>query len=115
MTEFKQAILVRTDLKLGKGKIAAQCAHASVQATLKSKKDKLKDWHSTGMKKVILKVDDLKELNKYERLAKKEKLLTTKIKDAGKTQTKPGTITCMAIGPDTTKKIDKVTKELKLI
>ena len=35
---YKQVILVRTDLKMSKGKTAAQCAHASVEATLQLKK-----------------------------------------------------------------------------
>ena len=32
MTNFKQIFIVRTDLKMGKGKIAAQCSHAAVDA-----------------------------------------------------------------------------------
>ncbi len=115
MTEYKQVILVRTDLKLSKGKLATQCAHASVEATLRSRKDKVSLWRGSGMKKVILKVSDLRELNKYERLAKKEKLLSVKIKDAGKTEVKPGTITCLAIGPDDSGVIDRVSKDLKMI
>lgn len=35
MGELKQVILARNDLKLPKGKLAAQCAHASVEAVLK--------------------------------------------------------------------------------
>ncbi len=36
MTTYKQVILVRQDLKLPKGKLADQAAHASVEAVLKS-------------------------------------------------------------------------------
>lgn len=112
---MKQAILIRKDLKLSRGKLAVQTAHASVEATLKSKKDKLLIWHDSGMKKVVLKVENLTELNKYERLAKKEKIVTAKIKDAGRTEVPPGTITCLAIGPDEAIKIDKISGKLKLI
>lgn len=112
---MKQAILVRKDLKLSRGKLAVQTSHASVEATLKSKRDILTKWHESGMKKVVLKVEDLKELNKYETMAKKEKIVTAKIKDAGKTEVKPGTITCLAIGPDESIKIDKISGKLKLI
>ena len=38
---MKQVILVRKDLKLPKGKMAAQVAHASVESTLKSVKEKI--------------------------------------------------------------------------
>ncbi|MCD4760088.1 peptidyl-tRNA hydrolase Pth2 [archaeon] len=112
---MKQVILIRKDLKLTKGKLATQAAHASVEATLKSKESIVKEWKSKGMKKVVLKVEDLKELNKYEILAKKEKLTTAKIRDAGKTQIKPGTITALAIGPDKEEKIDKISGKLKLV
>jgi len=36
---MKQVILVRTDLKMPKGKISVQCSHASVESVLKSSKD----------------------------------------------------------------------------
>ena len=62
---MKQVILVRMDLKLPKGKLAAQVAHASTEALLKSHKDDITKWRSEGMKKVVLKVDDQKELMKY--------------------------------------------------
>ena len=60
--ELKQVILVRTDLKMPKGKMAAQVAHASSSALLKSHKDDIKKWQEQGMKKVVLKVKDEKEL-----------------------------------------------------
>lgn len=112
---MKQAILVRQDLKLPKGKLAVQVAHASVEATIKTDHKKMDSWASQGMKKVVLKVKDLRELKEYEKKAKKLNLTTSMIKDAGKTTIKPGTITCLAIGPDSDKKIDLVIKELKLI
>ncbi|MBT6995456.1 peptidyl-tRNA hydrolase [Candidatus Woesearchaeota archaeon] len=115
MSQYKQVILVRKDLKLSKGKLAAQVAHASVEATLNSNKQKVLAWRKIGMKKVILKVDDLKELLKYQRLAKKEKLVASIIKDAGKTEIPSGTITCLGIGPDKEEIIDKVTNKLKII
>jgi len=110
---MKQVILVRDDLKMDKGKLASQVAHASLEAALKS--NKLKEWKSKGTKKVILKVKDKEELLKYYRLAKQNKLTNALIKDAGKTFFKKPTITCLAIGPDKEEKIDKVTKELKML
>jgi peptidyl-tRNA hydrolase, PTH2 family len=112
---MKQVILVRDDLKLPKGKMAAQVAHAAVEATLKSSKSKVDEWISEGMAKIVLKVKDLDELKKYQQLAKAEKLVASMITDAGHTVVEPGTITCMAIGPDDEEKIDKVTGNLKMM
>lgn len=110
---MKQVILVRSDLKMPKGKLAVQVAHASLEAALKS--NKLKEWKSKGTKKVILKVKDEGELLKYYELAKKYKLTNALIKDAAKTFFKEPTITCLAIGPEKSEKIDKITKELKML
>lgn len=112
---MKQAILVRQDLKMDKGKLAVQTSHASVEAVLKSDKSKVDEWRSEGMKKVVLKVKDLQELLEYKKLAGKEKLTTALIRDAGLTFFKEPTITCLAIGPDEEEKINKITKNLKLI
>jgi len=112
---MKQCILVRTDLKMDKGKLAVQCSHASVEAVLNSNRNKVMEWHSIGMKKVVLKVDNLRELKKYQRMAKKEGLLNVVITDAAKTFFKRPTVTCMAIGPDSDSKIDLITKDLKML
>lgn len=112
---MKQVILVRKDLKMNPGKLASQCAHSSVEAVLRSDKSLVKKWHSEGMKKVILRVNSKKELLEYRKKAEKEGLATAMITDSGKTFFKNATITCIAIGPDKEDKIDKVTKELKML
>ena len=112
---MKQVILVRQDLDMGKGKIGAQCAHAAVEAEMLSSRSKVEEWLNEGAKKVVLKVKDLRELKEYEKEAKKEKLVVATIIDRGLTEVKPSTVTCMAIGPDEENKIDKVTKDLKLL
>ncbi len=115
MTEYKQVILVRDDLKLTKGKMSAQASHASVGAVLKSHKDDIKKWQDQGMKKVILRVKDKEELYKYKQLAEDAGLVVALITDAGHTHLQPGTPTCVGIGPDKAEKIDKVTGNLSLI
>ncbi len=112
---YKQMILVRADLKLPKGKAAAQAAHASVEAVLRSDKSIVKDWRSEGMAKVVLKVKDEKELLQMNQLAKDEGLVTAMITDAGKTVVAPGTRTCVGIGPEDEDKLDKLFGELKLL
>ena len=66
---LKQVILVRQDLKLPKGKLAAQVAHASTECVLKSYKDDISKWRQEGMKKVVLKVGSEKDLFKYKQIA----------------------------------------------
>lgn len=112
---MKQVILVRQDLKLPKGKLAAQVGHACVEGVLKSDKDKVKEWRSEGMMKIVVKVKDEKELYKYKQEAKDLGITTAVITDAGKTVVAPGTVTCMAIGPDEEEKVDKVTGKLKIL
>jgi PTH2 family peptidyl-tRNA hydrolase len=113
MAELKQVILIRTDLKMSKGKIAAQAAHASVEAVLTSNKKLIKAWRDMGMKKIALKVNSETELIKYYELALKNNLNASLIKDAGRTEIPAGSKTCVAIGPDAEAKINKITGELK--
>lgn len=113
--DLKQVIVVRQDLKLPKGKMASQVAHASVEAVFRSDKSKVEEWHANGMKKVIVKAADEKELLKLQNEAKKEKLVAALITDGGMTVVEPGTVTCLGIGPDEEEKIDKVTGKLKLV
>jgi len=112
---MKQVILVRNDLKMGKGKIASQTAHASVAAFLKATINDQKKWLDEGMKKVVLKVSSEKELKEIYKLVKKEKLPCEIISDAGMTQINSGTMTALGIGPAEDKKIDKITGKLKLL
>ena len=112
---MKQAIIIRQDLKLPKGKLASQCAHASVEAVLRSNKDNVSKWRKEGMAKIVLKVKDLGEMQHYNQIAKDSRLVTALITDAGRTAVAPGTVTALAIGPDEDEKIDKIIKDLKLL
>ncbi len=114
MTEYKQVILIRKDLKLSSGKVASQVSHASVDAVLKTHKDDLNKWKDQGMKKSVLKVKDLDELLSYKKKADDAGLVNALITDAGHTEIPAGTTTCLAIGPDKEEKIDRITGSLKL-
>ena len=115
MPSYKQAILVRQDLQLPRGKACGQVAHASVEATLNSNKKMVETWRNQGMPKIVLKVKDEQELLSYFELAKEQGLTAALISDAGKTVLVPGTKTCVGIGPDEEGKIDQVTGKLKLL
>ncbi|OGI12173.1 aminoacyl-tRNA hydrolase [Candidatus Micrarchaeota archaeon RBG_16_36_9] len=112
---MKQAILIRTDLKMGKGKLCSQCCHASIASFLKTSEEVREKWIREGMKKVVLKVSGEKELRNFIRLANKEKIPSALINDAGLTQVEPGTPTALGIGPSDDRKIDKITGKLKLL
>lgn len=112
---YKQIILIRQDLRLPKGKAAAQSAHASVEAVLKSDPQIVKLWRAEGMAKIVLKVKDQKELVKLFQQAKDHNLTAALITDAGRTVIAPGTKTAVAIGPDHEEKIDPLTENLSLL
>jgi peptidyl-tRNA hydrolase, PTH2 family len=112
---LKQVILVRQDLNLPKGKLAAQVAHASISAYDNANFIKKNNWKHTGMKKIVLKVQNLEELKDYYKKAKQAKLPCSIISDAGHTVVEAGTVTCVGIGPETEEKIDIITGELKML
>ncbi len=112
---LKQVILVRKDLKLPKGKMAAQVAHAALDAALKAEKSIMQDWMHSGAGKIVLSVDNEKELIRFFQLAKDSNLPSSLITDAGHTVVEPGTKTCVGIGPAKAEKIDALTGNLKLI
>jgi peptidyl-tRNA hydrolase, PTH2 family len=112
---MKQALLVRHDLKLPKGKMAAQVAHASVDATLKSEEKMVKKWRKQGMAKIVLKVKDEDELIQLFQTAKEKGVVASLITDAGKTVVAPGTKTAVALGPDEDKEIDALVGHLALV
>ncbi len=114
MAELKQVIIIRKDLKLPKGKSAAQAAHASVEAVLRSDKSMVLKWRNQGMKKIVLTVDDLQSVHKYVQFAKEAGVVSATITDAGRTCVEPGTLTCAAIGPDEEAKVDRITGDLKM-
>ncbi|MFO8015776.1 MAG: peptidyl-tRNA hydrolase Pth2 [Candidatus Woesearchaeota archaeon] len=115
--EYKQVILMREDLKLPKGKMAVQAAHASVSALMDAQRrgddDIIHTWKEQGMKKVVLRAGSLNELKEYEKQARIRKLPAAAITDAGRTVVEPGTTTCLGIGPAEEKKIDEISGNLK--
>ncbi len=112
---MKQVIVMRNDLKMGKGKIAAQACHASIASYKRADTDKVRSWEMEGSKKVVLKVNSLKELFQVFEEAKKTGLPFYLVRDAGHTQIPSATITCIGIGPDDEEAIDRITSHLKLL
>ena len=116
--ELKQVIIVRKDLRMGSGKLAAQVAHAAILASEKARNknfDWFKEWFNVGQPKIILKVNSLNELETIHKLAQFNNLSPVIVIDAGLTQLDPGTATCVGIGPAPANLIDKITGGLKLL
>jgi peptidyl-tRNA hydrolase, PTH2 family len=112
----KLAMVVRTDLDMGRGKIAAQVAHAAVAAVLANLgTDDLAAWLQDGQPKVVLKVTSAGQLMDVAQQAKAARLPIELVNDAGRTQVRPGTLTCCAIGPAEDHRIDAITAGLPLL
>ncbi|MEM0475381.1 MAG: peptidyl-tRNA hydrolase Pth2 [Candidatus Norongarragalinales archaeon] len=112
---LKQALVVRSDLGMGRGKIAAQCAHASLLALEKAGAREVAEWKAAGAKKIVVKVSSESELTAVFNKAKKARLPCALVRDAGFTQVAAGTPTAVGIGPAEESKIDAVTGKLKLL
>lgn len=131
--EAKQVIVVRKDLNMRKGKIAAQVAHASLGAFLKLiNPTKAKNhihvngileldtpefaWLTGPFTKICVSCDSEAELLALVEKAKGKGILNCLITDAGRTEFNGvATITCAAFGPEWSDKLDELTGHLKLL
>ena len=116
--QYKQAIVIRADLKMSMGKTAAQAAHAAVAASEECRRFRpewLSAWLREGQKKVVLKVEGEEELKKLYQEAKQAELPAALVEDAGLTEVPPGTITALGIGPAPSSLLDEITGKLKLL
>jgi peptidyl-tRNA hydrolase, PTH2 family len=118
MVEFKQVIVVRSDLKMGKGKLAVQVAHAAVSSaenTRKYRRDWFDSWYGENQAKICVKVNGEKELRVLKGRLDEMGIPNSLIQDAGLTQLEPGTTTCLGIGPLPSDMADRYTGDLKLL
>jgi PTH2 family peptidyl-tRNA hydrolase len=128
MDKVKQVIVMRKDLNLSKGMLVTQGAHASIAFLTNKMKNNLsnpealwwvnlsqaeKEWIYGTFYKICVGVDSEKELLD---IGYNAVMLGLSVKYIEETNgfDKP-TITCLAIGPDYSSKIDPVTKHLKLL
>jgi len=112
---MKQVIVVNTSLKLPKGKLAAQVAHAAVAAFLEADTQAQQAWLADGMPKVVLKVPDEVALLELHTLAQTQNIPLCLIEDAGRTVLPEGTITCLGLGPAGESVLEALTGDLKLL
>jgi peptidyl-tRNA hydrolase, PTH2 family len=102
-------------LKLPRGKLAAQVAHASVAALLEAPPDARRAWLEDGMPKVVLRGESEQELRALAAAAERVGLPNALITDAGHTVVAAGTVTCLGLGPAPIEAIDALTGELRLV
>ncbi|KAL8661440.1 MAG: hypothetical protein Q9168_008386 [Polycauliona sp. 1 TL-2023] len=120
--ECKLVLVVRTDLGMGKGKIAAQASHATLacyralSSTFPSSLNPvLKQWERTGQAKVVLQAKTEEELETLQAQAISVGLCAQIIHDAGRTQIASGSATVLGVGPGPKSVVDQVTGGLKLL
>ena len=115
---YKMILCVNMSLKMEKGKIAAQCGHATLACYRKSLRmcpSSVKWWESFGQAKIALKIEGEKEMQELQAKAQALGLVTYIVEDAGRTQIAAGSRTVLGIGPAPVKVIDSIASHLKLL
>ncbi len=135
----KQMIVMRRDLKMRKGKIAAQAGHACVEAVLmalvregrgsqlrasdgwawvehaEDDVTPLTDWFDAGVAKICVYVDSEEELLDLAARGRELGFCVALVRDAGHTEFHgEPTYTCLAFEPLPAEKIDPLTGDLPL-
>ncbi len=127
--KVKMVIVARKDLGLSSGKLAAQCAHAAMLFILRrfqthSTNEKFLMgeftqpelyWLRTSFTKVVCYADNEAKLLQVHDNALAAGIEVHKMIDNGLSEVTPLTLTCIALGPDYSSKIDLITKRLRLV
>ena len=114
---FKQVLVIRLDLEMGRGKAAVQCAHAAVSAAEDARNHEnewWKKWMEEGQMKIAVKVLDLESVLDLERKGRAKGIPVHLVRDKGLTQVPPGTVTCLGLGPAPSEIVDSLTGNLAL-
>ena len=133
---IKQVIVVNKALKMRAGKMAAQVAHAAMAFLTSQFNDQLTDpadnrcgkqvvhaaisntqreWVRGSYRKIVAYVESHEELLKIIEQAQDAGVASYPIIDAGLTEFKEPTMTCVALGPDEDQRLDPITGGLKLL
>lgn len=133
--------VIRKDLHMRKGKIAAQVAHASMKvildmmetsymeypvgtgiqkgirlSTMIDEGSPVYEWITGIFTKIVVYVNSLEELMDIKNKADELNIPNAVVTDTGRTEFHgEPTVTCIAIGPDESEKIDKITGDLLLL
>jgi len=124
--ECKLVLVVRTDLGMTKGKIAAQCGHATLACyktlTRAAARDPqshearlLRQWERHGQAKIAVQVKSEEDMIALMAKARALGVTAEVIQDAGRTQIEAGSRTVLGVGPAPKSEVDKITGGLKLL
>ncbi|KAL0940964.1 peptidyl-trna hydrolase 2 [Colletotrichum truncatum] len=124
--ECKLVLVVRTDLGMTKGKMAAQASHATL-ACYKSLSNAaardpsspaakiLSRWERLGQAKIAVQIKNQEEMLELMGKARSLGITAEVIADAGRTQIEAGSLTVLGVGPAPRSLVDQVTSHLKLL
>ena len=107
-------IIVNDELKMSKGKLASQVAHASLMSYLKGSAETNQKWLDNSYVKIILKAN-LETIKGLDNLFNIQGIPHFLVIDEGRTEIEPNTITCLGISPMENEKVDKYINDLKLL
>lgn len=125
MIEVKQYIIIRDDLNMSSGKIAAQACHASMKIffdKFHTESNNIRSiyltdeeiiWVDGIFTKIVKKVKSENELLKIYTKAKDAGLNVSLIKDIGLTELEGENYTAIAIGPNYISKCEPIVKRLR--
>ena len=116
--KFTQAIVVRKDIEIPKGKLAVQVAHASVGLLVKNASidtyNDIIEWFIEGQRKIVFKCENLDKIFEIAKNASEYDIPQYIVKDMACTVFENPTVTCIGLGPCTIEKMNLITKDLKL-
>jgi len=115
---YKQVIVIRSDLCMSAGKVAAQACHACLGASEEVRRRQpsvWRAWQAEGGRKIVVAVSSKEALVEVSKRARRMGIPRYLVEDRGLTEIPPGSITALGIGPALASKIDKVTGNLPLL
>ncbi|KAI8188755.1 Peptidyl-tRNA hydrolase 2 [Colletotrichum sp. SAR 10_65] len=124
--ECKLVLVVRTDLGMTKGKMAAQASHATLACYKSLSKAATRDpssaaakilsrWERLGQAKIAVQIKDQNEMLELMGKARSLGITAEVIADAGRTQIEAGSLTVLGVGPAPKSLVDQITSHLKLL
>jgi PTH2 family peptidyl-tRNA hydrolase len=111
-------LVVNKELKMGKGKIAAQCSHAAVgcyKRAVKACPSAVRAWEQTGCAKIAVQCNRQDEMEEIMVKAYQMGIPCYLVEDAGRTQIAAGSRTVLGLGPAPVHVYEGLTSHLKLM